>query len=112
MIRCIYYAHFHALLRYGITFWGGDNHSNNIFKLQKKVIQIISDVSNHTSCRQIFKDYNILTVTCLYILEIACHIKKYKDSLEQNVQFHNYNMRRKLDLRVQEKFGEYGNEHL
>jgi hypothetical protein len=36
MIRCIYYAHFHALLRYGIIFGGGDNDSNNIFKLQKK----------------------------------------------------------------------------
>jgi len=98
MIRCIY---FHALLRCGIIFWGGDNDRNNIFKLRKRVIRIISGVSKHTSCRQIFTDYNILTVTCLYILEIACYIKKYKDSLEQNVQFHNYNMRRKLDLHVQ-----------
>jgi hypothetical protein len=49
----------------------------------------------------IFKDYNILPVACLYILEIKCYIKKYKDSLEQNVQFHNYNMQRKLDLHVQ-----------
>jgi hypothetical protein len=30
MIRSIYYAHFHALLRYGIIFCGGDNESNNI----------------------------------------------------------------------------------
>jgi hypothetical protein len=37
MIRSIYYAHFHALLRYGIIFGGGDNESNRIFKLQKKV---------------------------------------------------------------------------
>jgi hypothetical protein len=96
MIRCIYYAHFHALLTCDIIFWGGDNDRNNIFKLRKRVIRIISGVSKHTSCRQIFTDYNILTVTCLYILEIACYIKKYKDSLEQNVKFHNYNMRRKL----------------
>jgi hypothetical protein len=26
----IYYAHFHALLRYGMLFWGGDNESNAI----------------------------------------------------------------------------------
>jgi hypothetical protein len=25
----IYYAHFHALLKYGIIFWGGYNESNN-----------------------------------------------------------------------------------
>jgi hypothetical protein len=35
MIRSTYYAHFHALLRYGIIFGGGDNESN-IFKWQKK----------------------------------------------------------------------------
>jgi hypothetical protein len=53
------------------------------------------------SCRQIFKNYNILSVACLYILEIVCYVKKYKDSLEQNVQFRNYDMQRKLDLHVQ-----------
>jgi hypothetical protein len=31
--------------------WCGDNGSNNIFKLQKKVLQIFIGVSNHTSCR-------------------------------------------------------------
>jgi hypothetical protein len=41
---------------YYTVLWGGDNESNNIFKLQKKVLRIISGVSNHMSCRQIFKD--------------------------------------------------------
>jgi hypothetical protein len=43
----------------------------------------------------------MLTVTCLYILEIVCFIKRYKGSLEQNVQVHNYNTRTKMDLHVQ-----------
>jgi hypothetical protein len=86
-------------LRCGIIFWGEDNESNKIFKLQKRAIQIISGVSKHTSCKQIFKDYNIFTA-CLYVLEVVCYIKKYEDSLEQNVWFHNYNTRRKLDLHV------------
>jgi hypothetical protein len=101
MIRCIYYAHFHSLVRSGIIFWGGDIENNKIFKLQKRVNRIISGTSRQTSCRQIFKDYNMLTVTCLYILEIVCFIKKYKGSLEQNVTFHNYNTRKKMDLHVQ-----------
>jgi hypothetical protein len=46
---------------------------------KKRVIRIISGVSKYTSCRQIFKDYNILTAACLYILETVCYIKKYKD---------------------------------
>jgi hypothetical protein len=95
MIRYIYYAHFHSLLRYGIIFWGGDIVNNKKIKLQKRVIRIISGTSTKTSCIQIFKDYNMLTVTCLYILEIVCFIKKYKGSLEQNVQVHYYNTRKK-----------------
>jgi hypothetical protein len=54
VIRSIYYAHFHALLRYGIIFGGGDDESNTIFKIQKRVIQIIRGASKYTSCRQIF----------------------------------------------------------
>jgi hypothetical protein len=69
MIRSINYAHFQALLRYGIIFGGGDSESNNIFILQKKVIQIISGVSKHMSCRHIFKDYNILAVACYTYLK-------------------------------------------
>jgi hypothetical protein len=55
MIRNIYYSNFHSCLMYGIILWGGDNESKTIFKLQKKALRIISDVSNRTSCRQIFK---------------------------------------------------------
>jgi hypothetical protein len=51
MIRNIYYSNFDPCLRCGIILWGGNNESNNIFKLQKKVLQIISGDSNCTSCR-------------------------------------------------------------
>ena len=57
----------------------------------KKVIRLISVVNKGTSCRHIFKDYNKLTVTSLYILAVICYIKKYKDSLEQNAHVHYYN---------------------
>jgi hypothetical protein len=69
-VRNIYYSNFQSCLRFGILLWGGDNES--IFKLQKKVLQIISVVT--TSCRQIFKDYNMLMLSFLYILEVICFI--------------------------------------
>jgi hypothetical protein len=55
-------------------------------------------VSKHTSCREIFKDYSIFTVACLYILDIVYYIKK--QFLEQNAQIHKYDTQRKLDLHV------------
>jgi hypothetical protein len=36
------------------------NRSNNIFKFQKKIFQIVSDVSNRISYKQIFNYYSIL----------------------------------------------------
>jgi hypothetical protein len=53
------------------------------------------------SCRQVVKDYNILSVVSLHALDVICYIKKCKDSLEQNVHIHNYDKQRKLDLQVQ-----------
>jgi hypothetical protein len=76
MIRIIYYSNFHSCLRYGIILWGGDSLSNKIFKLQNKALRIISGVSYHTSCRQIFKDYIILSLSSLYILEVICKKEK------------------------------------
>jgi hypothetical protein len=60
----------------------------------------MSGVSKRTSCREIFKDYSILSVACLYILDIVCYIKQHKQSLEQNAQIHRYDTRRRLDLHV------------
>jgi hypothetical protein len=60
----------------------------------------MSGISKYTSCRQIFKDYSILTVACLHILDTVYYIRKHKQFLEQNAQIHKYDTRRKLDLHV------------
>jgi hypothetical protein len=53
IIKSIYYSNFQSSLRYGIIFWGGGSESKPVFKLQKRVIQIISGASKYTSCRHI-----------------------------------------------------------
>jgi hypothetical protein len=85
----IYFSNFESRMRYGIILWGGDRVSNSIFNLQKRVRVI--HVSSHTSCWQIFKDYNILTLPSLYTLEVTCFIRKYNDGTAKNLDIHNYN---------------------
>jgi hypothetical protein len=58
-------------------------------------------VGRYASCRQLFKDLNILPLACMYISEIICHIKLHTDKLEQNTEIHNHNTHQKLDLHVQ-----------
>jgi hypothetical protein len=44
----------------------------------------------------IWKEFSILPVACLYIPEIVCYMKNYKESVEQNVQIRNYSMWKKI----------------
>ena len=60
----------------------------------------MAGVSSRTSCRQLFKELNILTLASLYIFEVTCFMRKYCQSLEQNSEVHQYNTRRKLDIYV------------
>jgi hypothetical protein len=101
MIRIIYFSNFESSLRNGIILWGRDRVSDSIFKLQKRVLWVISGVSSRTSCRQIFKDYNALTLPSLYTMEVICFIKKHKVFIAKNMDIHNYNTRRKLNLHTQ-----------
>jgi hypothetical protein len=93
-----YFSNFESCLRYGNILWGGDKESKNIFKLQKRVLRVISWVP--TSCKQIFKDYNVLTLPSLYVLEVVCSIIKHKYVMAKNVVIHNHNTRKELNLHV------------
>jgi len=55
-------------------------------------------VGKSTSCRQLFKDCKILTVTSLYILEVLCFLKKYKSAVQKNEQIHDHNTRSNINL--------------
>jgi hypothetical protein len=44
-------SYFHSIISYWILFWGGSSYANKIFKLQKRVIRIITGVRNRDSCR-------------------------------------------------------------
>jgi hypothetical protein len=44
-LKMVYYAYFHSIVNYGLIFWGNSSHGVEIFKIQKKVIRII------TGCR-------------------------------------------------------------
>jgi hypothetical protein len=63
MLRGIYFGKFQLLLRYGIIFWGVEGDSAKVFKMQKRMLRVIGGLRKRESCRQVFEDYGILTVT-------------------------------------------------
>jgi len=60
--KMVYYSYFHSVMSYGIIFWGTSPYSNNILRIQKRIIRIITNSSKHESCRQLYKQLQILTV--------------------------------------------------
>ena len=41
-LKMIYCSYFHAVMAYGLLFWGNSPESINFFRLQKKIIRIIT----------------------------------------------------------------------
>lgn len=58
-------------------------------------------VTKRTSCRPIFRELKILTVTSLYILEVLRYFKKYNIYITKNSDIHKYDTRKKEDLHLQ-----------
>jgi len=55
ILHMVYSAYFHLVLQYGIIFWGNSTHAHQVFKLQKRVVRIMSGVGPRSSCRSLFR---------------------------------------------------------
>jgi hypothetical protein len=68
ILKMIYYSYFHSLLSYGIILWGNSHFSDSIFKIQKRIIRVITNTGRRDSCRELYKKLQILTLPSQYIL--------------------------------------------
>lgn len=94
----VYYAYFYSILQYGIEFWGCASKIDLIFKCQKKFLRIMTLSSWRASCKPIFKDLQILTVPCLYILKTLLLLKSNFWSICGDQNVHKYETRFKTNL--------------
>jgi len=59
-IRMVYFAYVHSVMICGIILGGNQLHSEKTFKIQKRVIRIITNSRARDSCRELFKKLEIL----------------------------------------------------
>ena len=50
VLRTVYVSYFHSMMSYGVIFWGNSYISNNMFKIQKLIIRIITNKGYRDSC--------------------------------------------------------------
>ena len=81
-------------------FWGKSSNSEEIFKVQKRIIRIIMNLSKNASCWQPFRELNILPVPSQYILSLLLFATKNKDQFMTNSQIRRITTRQTSDLYV------------
>jgi hypothetical protein len=49
-LKVVYFSIFHSIMSYGVMFWGVSTDGKIIFKIQKRLIRIITNSVNRDSC--------------------------------------------------------------
>lgn len=92
-LRIAYFALFHSRLLYGTIFWGNSSRVNKIFILQKAAVRLLANAPFGSHCRELFKEFGILPVPCIFIYESLLLIHKKINSFSSHSDIHQYNTR-------------------
>jgi hypothetical protein len=78
---------FHSIRSYGIIFWGNSTDSKKVFYIHKRTIRIMAAVKRRASCRGLFKKFNILPLTCKFLLSLLSLIVDNMEKFQTNSQY-------------------------
>jgi len=79
ILNSTYCSYARSVVSYGLIFWGNSTDSDDIFKIQKRIIRIITNSNKNASCGELFRKLNILPLHSQYIYSILSFIIKNKD---------------------------------
>ena len=97
-LKAIYYAYFHAIMSYGVIFWGQSPDSLKVFLLQKRVIRTMMGCGRRDSCRRLFVELGILTLPSQYIYCLLLFMVKNRELFSSNKDLHSINTRQQLNF--------------
>jgi len=97
-LRVIYFTHIHSIISYGIIFWGSSYYANKVFILQKKIVRIITNTGPRDSCREAFKNMEIMTLYSPYIYSLVLYTVNNNHLFDTNNEIHNYKTRNNNNL--------------
>jgi hypothetical protein len=85
-------------MEFGIIFWSISVESKRIFLQQKRILRIMTGSSSRATCRMLFCDLKILTLTSQYILSLMRFLSSNLDIFTFNSSVHSINTRLRLKL--------------
>jgi hypothetical protein len=93
VLRTIYFSYVHSVISYDIIFWGNSHLSTNIFKIQKKIIRIITNIGRRDSCHKLFSQLQILPLPSQYIFSLLVFVNENRELFLTNSEIHDINTR-------------------
>ena len=97
-LRMVYFAYTHSITSYGIILEGEQPHSEKIFRVQKRVIRIVTNSKSRDSCGELVKKLEILPLYSQYIFSLSIFVIKNKHLFSTNFQIHSFQTRFKTNL--------------
>ena len=94
-LKVICFAHIHAIMNYGVIFWGNSSYAKKVFIFQKKIITIIRP---RDSCREIFWNMWIMTLYSHYKYSLLSFTVDNKHLFTANNQIHKHDTRNNNNL--------------
>jgi len=77
-----------------VLFLGVNSHPNNsIFKIQKRIIKIITNTGSRDSFRQLFKQLQILSLPSQHIFSLLVFVNKTRGLFQYNSEIRDLNTR-------------------
>lgn len=70
-----YHAEIHSRISYGIVVWGNTPAAHSVFLCQKRILRCLVGCPPDHSCRNIYKEHKILTVSGICTLS-SKYLKK------------------------------------
>lgn len=86
----VYYGLVYCHLCYNVVLWGSSSESERVFIIQKKIIRLMFNLKPRESCREIFKNYKLLTFPCIYLFSCVMFVRCNLAGLTMCSDFHNY----------------------
>jgi hypothetical protein len=99
-LRAICFSYFHSVMSCGVIIWGKSSISNNIFRLLKKVVRLITNIRSRDSSREQFKKLQILPLQSQHILSLLMFVMNNSDMFEDICEIYTINTRIRTNLHL------------
>jgi len=96
-LKIIYFAHIHTIVSYNVIF-RDNSYAKKVFTFQKKIIRIITNTRPKDSCREIFKNMQIMTLYSQYVYSLLLFTVNNKHLFTAKNEIHKYNPRNNNNL--------------